>query len=104
MKKALKIILLLIILIAVVYLCLPHYARQALRYLYPDIYDLERFDRHTVEAPDSCQPWPQVSDYNLYRLSTTEAAYLDSMETTAFLVFQHDSIVFENYRLSLIHI
>lgn len=98
MKKALKIILLLIILIAVVYLCLPHYARQALRYLYPDIYDLERFEHHTVHTPDSCLPWPQTTDYNLYRLSTAEAAYLDSMETTAFLVFQHDSIVFENYR------
>ena len=98
MKRRLKIILPIVILLIVVYLCLPHYARQALRYLYPDIYDLERFEHHTVHAPDSCQPWAHTADYNRYRLSTTEADYLDSMETTAFLVFQHDSIVFENYR------
>ena len=57
MKRRLKIILPIVILLIVVYLCLPHYARQALRYLYPDIYDLERFEHHTVHAPDSCQPW-----------------------------------------------
>lgn len=98
MKRSLKIILSLAALLAVIYMCLPHYARQALIHLYPDIYDLDRFDRHTVHAPDSCRAWPSTADYNRYRLSPREAAYLDTMETTAFLVFQHDSLLFENYR------
>lgn len=98
MKRSLKIILALAALLLVIYLCLPYYARQALLHLYPDIYDLDRFDKHVVHAPDSSRAWPSTADYNHYRLSATEAAYLDTMETTAFLVFQHDSILFENYR------
>ena len=98
MKKGLKIVFTIGIALTVIYLCLPYYVRQAVIHLYPDIDDLELFDKHVVHAPDSSRTWPKATDYNRYRMSAEEEAFLDEMETVAFLVIQHDSIVYENYR------
>lgn len=84
--------------LAVAYCCLPYYARQALIHWYPDIDDLELFARRTVETGDSCWQWPAARDYNTYEMSARERAYVDSLRTVAFLVIQHDSVVYEEYR------
>lgn len=98
MKKGSKIVLITGIVITVIYLCLPYYVRQAVIHLYPDIDDLDLFDKHVVHAPDSSRTWAKAADYNRYRMSPEEDAFLDEMGTVAFLVIQHDSIVYENYR------
>ena len=98
MKKGLKIVFTTGIALTVIYLCLPYYVQQAVIHLYPDINDLELFDKHVIHAPDSSRTWPKASDYNRYKMSAEEEAFLDEMETVAFLVIQHDSIVYENYR------
>ena len=98
MRKGVKITLGVVALLVIAYFCLPYYARQALIYWYPDIDDLGLFARHTVRASDSCWQWPAVKDYNTYRMSERESKYVDSLQTVAFLVIQHDSVVYEEYR------
>ena len=81
------------------YLCLPHYARQALIHLMPVIDDLETFHRDTVRHdPAHVRLWPHAAAYNHSRLSPADEAYLDSLHTVAFLVVSRDSLLFESYR------
>ena len=81
------------------YLCLPHYARQALIHLMPVIDDLETFHRDTVRHdPAHVRLWPHAAAYNRSRLSPADEAYLDSLHTVAFLVVSRDSLLFESYR------
>lgn len=87
-----------VLIAAIVFLCLPYYARQALIHLYPKIDDKELFYRDTVHAPDQARLWPKSSEYNLHRLTASEEAYLDSMETVSFLLIRADSILVEDYR------
>lgn len=87
-----------IAIIAIIYICLPYYARQALIHLYPKIDDKELFFRDTVHAPDTAMLWAKSSDYNRYGFTAGEQAYLDSMETVSFLIIRNDSILVENYR------
>ena len=88
-----------ILLAAATYVSLPYYARQALIHLMPVIDDLNTFHRDTVHnTPSAVWFWPHTNDYNRHRLSPEDSAYLDELKTVAFLVIQHDSIVFESYR------
>ena len=89
----------LLLTLAAAYLCLPHYARQALIHLMPVIDDLETFHRDTVRhAPAHVRLWPHAAAYNRSRLSPADEAYLDSLHTVAFLVVSRDSLLFESYR------
>ena len=89
----------LLLTLAAAYLCLPHYARQALIHLMPVIDDLETFHRDTVRHdPAHVRLWPHAAAYNHSRLSTADEAYLDSLHTVAFLVVSRDSLLFESYR------
>ena len=97
--KALKIAAIVGTLLAVVVLCLPHYARQALIHLMPVIDDLDTFEKDTVcHNPDNVWQWPLAERYNSYQLSDEDKAYLDSLGTVSFLVIRHDSLLFEDYR------
>lgn len=99
LKKILIALLIVVGVLAVTYAFLPHYAQQALIHLMPKIDDLETFHRHTVaNDPDSISLWPHAENYNRQQLSAEDAAYMDSLQTVAYLVIQHDSIVFETYR------
>ena len=89
----------LLLTLAAAYLCLPHYARQALIHLMPVIDDLETFHRDTVRHdPAHVRLWPHAAAYNHSRLSPADEAYLDSLHTVAFLVVSRDSLLFESYR------
>ena len=89
----------LLLTLAAAYLCLPHYARQALIHLMPVIDDLETSHRDTVRHdPAHVRLWPHAAAYNHSRLSTADEAYLDSLHTVAFLVVSRDSLLFESYR------
>lgn len=85
-------------LIAIVFLIMPVYMREALIYWYPDISDTYLFHSHTVHKADSCWEWTVAKDYNKHALSAQENAYLDKFGTVAFLVIQNDSILYEEYR------
>lgn len=88
-----------VLLLSVVYMSLPYYARQALVHWMPVIDDLETFHRNVVRHnPDDVWHWERAEDYNRYRLLPADSAYLDSLHTISFLVIRHDSILFESYR------
>ena len=89
----------LLLTLAAAYLCLPHYARQALIHLMPVIDDLETFHRDTVRHdPAHVRLWPHAAAYNHSHLSPADEAYLDSLHTVAILVVSRDSLLFESYR------
>lgn len=99
LKKILSVLLVVVAVLAITYAFLPHYAQQALVHLMPKIDDLETFHRRTVDnCPDSVWQWQHAGNYNRQQLSDADAAYMDSLHTIAYLVIQHDSIVFESYR------
>lgn len=62
----------------------------------PDIYDMKYFDVSDMPA-DHPEPWPLSRDYNRSGIPSGYQPLLDSMETTAFLVFRNDSLLFEKY-------
>jgi len=62
----------------------------------PDIDDKKFFEVSTIAA-DKPEPWPMHSKFYQQKLDSKYLALIDSMETTAFLVIQNDSIVFEQY-------
>ena len=98
MKKWHKIVLAVLVVLIIVYFCLPYYARQALIYWYPSIDDLSMFEKHTVQKADSSWTWAHAKDYNTYEMSPEDDAYLNDFRTVSFLVIQNDSIVYEEYR------
>lgn len=62
----------------------------------PDIFDMKYFEVDTIKA-DHPEPWPMHNRYNLMALTKEDLAFVDSMETTALLVFKNDSLLFEKY-------
>ena len=98
MKKWHKIVLAVLVVLTIVYFCLPYYARQALIYWYPSIDDLSMFEKHTVQKADSSWTWAHAKDYNTHEMSPEDDVYLNDFRTVSFLVIQNDSIVYEEYR------
>lgn len=86
------------VLVAVAFLVMPVYVREALIYWYPDISDTYLFPSHTVTKADSCWDWAKAGDYNRYEMTPEEKGYLDRFGTVSFLVIQNDSILYEEYR------
>lgn len=87
-----------IALVALFFLCVPVYVREALIHWYPDISDTYLFESHTVAKSDTCWEWPYAADYNIDTLDGADQAFLAKWGTVAFLVIQKDSIVYEEYR------
>lgn len=95
-NKYLKTILIGILAIATIYILLPQYLQKALIYQLPGISDYKIFDNRKVSTGIP-QPWPQATNYNGFPLSGAYADTLQHFNTIAFLVIQHDSILFETY-------
>ena len=87
-----------LLLLAVVYSCLPFYMRQALIYWFPDISDTYIFASNRVEKADSCWDFPASTYFNTYEMTKEECDFMDEMQTVSFLVIQSDSVLYEEYR------
>lgn len=87
-----------LVLIALIFLCLPTYMREALIHWYPDISDTYIFSSHTVGKADVCWDFPEARDFNSYQMTPEENKYLDQYGTVAYLVIQNDSVLYEEYR------
>lgn len=85
-------------LVALVFLCLPTYMREALIYWYPDISDTYIFASNTVSKADSCWDFPEARDFNTYKMTPEENKFMDQYGTVAYLVIQNDSVIYEEYR------
>lgn len=96
MKRSAKFILGILVALFVLWLVLPAYLRQALIHQQPGIYDYQIFNNRTVGTGLS-QPWELSAAYNQMQPSPALRDSLLSMETTAFLVIQNDSILYEYY-------
>jgi len=62
----------------------------------PDIDDMKYFDVSTMAA-DHPEAWPMHRRYNLMSIPQQYIPLIDSLQTTAFLVFKNDSLLFEKY-------
>ncbi len=63
----------------------------------PTIYDLDKFAYRTIQKGSVSIQWKQSSAFNKQQLSPRFEAYNKEWESTAFLVFRGDSILFEKY-------
>lgn len=87
-----------LVLVALVFLCMPTYMREALIHWYPDITDTYIFASHTVAKADSCWNFPLSKEFNTYEMTPEENAFLKKYGTVAYLVIQNDSVLYEEYR------
>lgn len=87
-----------LVLVALVFLCMPTYMREALIHWYPDITDTYIFASHTVAKADSCWNFPLSKEFNTYEMTPEENAFLKKYRTVAYLVIQNDSVLYEEYR------
>lgn len=87
-----------LVLIALIFLCLPTYMREALIHWYPDISDTYIFSSNTVSKADVCWDFPEARDFNSYQMTPEENKYLDQYGTVAYLVIRNDSVLYEVYR------
>ncbi len=62
----------------------------------PDIDDMHYFAVSNIKA-DHAEPWPFHARYNKGTILPELSSLNDSMQTTAFLVFKNDSLLFEKY-------
>lgn len=92
----------LMIAIALLYITGNEHILHGLRSTYligkskPDIDDMDYFNVSTIKA-DKPEPWPQSAQLNKMSLTDQELALHTQYESTAFLVFRNDSLLFEQY-------
>lgn len=96
LKKWQLIILLMLLIPGLAWVLTPPYLKKAAIHQLPGIHDYRIFYNRTVET-GTPQPWAKAARYNH---AEPDEHFLDSlhlMQTTAFLVVQNDSILFEYY-------
>jgi len=97
MKKALSVFLIILLLICLVLIITGKgYVFKTLVYTYPDIDDLEIFDKRVVQNSVSSE-WPVSANYNKIPLPAETDSQNILNESVAFLVVKNDSIVYEQY-------
>jgi CubicO group peptidase (beta-lactamase class C family) len=63
----------------------------------PSIYDLDVFPYSTIKAPKEKSIVTYSSNFNTYKLSKADRKYIEDLETTAFLVYKGNTLVYEEY-------
>src|SRR5690606_20921601 len=96
LKKWQLIILLVLFIPGLVWLLTPPFLKKAAIHQLPGIHDYQIFHNRTVET-GTPQPWPESIRYNQNQPNARQLDSMALMETTAFLVIQNDSILFEFY-------
>ncbi|WP_187261184.1 serine hydrolase domain-containing protein [Pontibacter beigongshangensis] len=74
-----------------------NYVYRALRYNFADIDDHLIFEQRTIAAPSHAQPWPLAAHYNKLTMPASLQQLHQELESVAFLVVRHDSILHEQY-------
>lgn len=97
MKKALKLIGIILIIINVAIVATGKtYLYKAIWYNFVDIDDYKIFNNGVVAAK-APKPWNISNDYNKNIISNELQLALSKYKTTAYLVVRNDSVVYENY-------
>lgn len=90
------------VLIALAYLTGNDHLVRGMRYTYligrtsPEIDDRDFFPYATIPA-EAPQPWPMSERYGRLALTAEQEQQLTDLHSVGFAVFQHDSLVFEQY-------
>lgn len=90
------------VLIALAYLTGNDHLVRGVRYTYligrssPEIDDRDFFPYATIPASDP-QPWPRSTRYGKLALTPEQERQLTDLHSVGFAVFQHDSLVLEQY-------
>lgn len=97
MKRKTQITIIIALLIpALTWLFMPYYLKKAIIHQHPGIFDYQIFHNRTVANANPAL-WPKSANYNLAQMQSHFKDSLDLMQTTAFLVIQNDSLLFEYY-------
>ncbi|MDG5800959.1 serine hydrolase [Marinilabiliaceae bacterium ANBcel2] len=96
MKRLLTALLSITILGLVIWFIMPNHLIKTAIHQHPGIYDYKIFNNRTVES-EVAEPWPLSNQYNSKELSRAILDSLKSLNTTAYLIIQNDSILFEYY-------
>lgn len=63
----------------------------------PSIYDKDIFYSSTIEKSDSVYNIPISSQYNKAKIPNDFRQYIEDLQTTSYLVFKNDSLIYEEY-------
>lgn len=96
MSRLKKTILIIVVVLVVVYLALPYYAKQAIIHQYPGIEDYKIFHNRVVKA-GTYIPWEIDSLYNTFVIADSTMTKIESYDPVAFLVIQDGKILYEKY-------
>ena len=96
MKKALKIISVIIGVVIVVYLFLPGYVQKALWHMGPAIDDYKFFPNRVIEAGEY-QPWKISKKYRTAIVSDSVREVMEQYDPIAGLLIQNEEIIYEEY-------
>lgn len=96
LKRWQLLVLMVLLILGLTWVLTPAFLKKAAIHQLPGIHDYQIFHNRTVQT-GTPQPWAQAARYHQ---RVPEGHFLDSlllMETTAYLVIQNDSILFEYY-------
>ncbi len=96
MSKLKKALLSIVVVVILIYMFLPYYARQAIIHQYPGIEDYKIFYNRVVEA-GTYIPWEEDTAYNTMTIADSTMEKIESYEPVAFLVIQDNKILYEKY-------
>ena len=95
MKKSLRILLLLIIALALVFLAMPAYVKKAVWYFGPSIYDYKIFENRVIRA-GKYQPWKEHANYNAIPVPDSIREIVEQYRPIAALVIQNEESKLKN--------
>ena len=96
MKKAVRILLIIAGLVALLIIALPGYVKKAVWHLGPSIDDYKIFPNRIIEAGEY-MPWPEAENYNRYEHNDSIRKIIESYKPIAGLVIQNGQIIYERY-------
>ncbi len=100
MKKSQSVVVITIISVLLIWILTPYHLKKAIVHQLPGIYDYLIFHNRTIDN-DSPQAWPKSKKYNFYYPPESLQDSIELMETSAFLIIQNDSLLYEYYQENL---
>ena len=79
-----------------IYIFSPGYLKKSVIYLFPGIDDYQIFENREV-GNNNGNPWSVSNDYMKLGLNQEERDTLEAYKSVAYLIFQNDSIIYEEY-------
>ncbi|TLX77460.1 serine hydrolase [Labilibacter sediminis] len=95
-NQTLKTIGIIAISLFILYTITPAYLKMTIVHLFPGIEDYKIF-KNRIVATGTVSPWQNAHDFMQYKITDQERDTLEHYKSVAYLIIQHDSIVYEEY-------